>query len=235
MPGHTVTSRALGALTLLSSLFVILGLIAHRAASGSTLDHAVLDWMVRHRHPTLTRWAMVVTDIGSPVGVGVLTLVLATVLWRRLGSLWPAVVVVGAVVGAGIFSTATKIVVGAHRPPLGVQLIAETDPSFPSGHVTGTVALLGAVTAVIGHHGRPAVRAALVAMTIAGGAAVAFTRLYLSVHWVSDVVGGLLLGALAALAAHLVYRYVVRATGGATGSDASPKPEPGRAVGTAPR
>lgn len=223
-----VPAWALGAVTLLGSLFVILALIARHAATGTALDHAVLGAMMQHRSPALTWWAIAVTEIGSPVGVGALTLLLSAVLWRRLASPWPAVVVVGAVAGAGAVSTATKIIVGAHRPPLSVQLITETDPSFPSGHVTGTVALLGALTAVLGHHHRrPAVRAALLALSAVGAVTVALTRLYLGVHWVTDVAGGVLLGTLAAITAHLVYRYLGPAT---TGTTAPPVPELGRTV-----
>ena len=228
-----VPAWALGALTLLGSLFVVLALIAQHAATGTALDHAVLDAMIHHRHPALTWWAIAVTEIGSPVGVGALTLLCSAVLWRRLASPWPALVVVGAVAGAGILSTAIKIIVGAHRPPLSVQLITETDPSFPSGHVTGTLALLGALTAVLGHHRRTPARAVLLALTAAGAVTVALTRLYLGVHWVSDVAGGLLLGALAAIGAHLVYRYVAHRTDGSTGSS-SLMPEPGRTVDTEP-
>lgn len=224
-----VPAWALGAVTLLVSLFVVLALVAHHAATGTAPDHAVLEAMMQHRSPALTWWAIAVTEIGSPVGVGALTLVCCALLWRRLASPWPAVVVVGAVAAAGILSTATKIIVGAHRPPLSVQLITETDPSFPSGHVTGTVALLGALTAVLGHR-RPAVRAALLALSAVGAVTVALTRLYLGVHWVTDVVGGVLLGTLAAIAAHLVYRYLGPATSATTGTTAPPVPEPGRTV-----
>lgn len=229
---------ALGALTLLGSLLVVLGLIAHHAAMGTAGDHAVLGWMVHHRSPSLTWWAIAVTEIGSPVGVGVLTLLVSAVLWRWLASPWPAVVVVGTVAAAGAVSTATKIIVGAHRPPLNLQLIAETDPSFPSGHVTGTVALLGALTAVLGHHCRPAARAALLALTAAGAVAVALTRLYLAVHWASDVAGGALLGTLAAITALLAYRYLAyryiappRAAETATGASSD---SPGRTVDAQP-
>jgi len=226
MTERPLTVRAVSAVSVLALLFVTLGVIAHRAVTGTMGDHAVFGWMVHHRSPTITWWAIAVTNIGSPVGVGVLTLVLSAVLWRRLGSPWPAVVVVGAVTVAAAISTTTKVIVGAHRPPLGLQLILETDAAFPSGHVTGTVALLGALIAVIGRGARLTTRAALLALAVAGAVAVAFTRLYLGVHWVSDVIGGLVLGTLAAVLAHLVYGYVVGSTGADTHAGASSVSEP---------
>jgi membrane-associated phospholipid phosphatase len=113
---------------------------------------------------------------------------------------------------AGAISTLTKLIVGAHRPAQAVQLVVETDPSFPSGHVTGTLALLGALAVVIGRHGGRAVSAAVIALAAAVTMVIALTRLYLGVHWVTDIVGGLLIGTAAGVAAHLAYRRIMRPT-----------------------
>ena len=114
---------------------------------------------------------------------------------------------------AGAISTATNAIVGAHRPPQNLHLVLETDPSFPSGHVTGTLALLGALAAVTGHHVRSAAKAALIAVAVAGTAAVALTRAYLGVHWVTDILGGLFLGATATMIADVAYRHLTRPAG----------------------
>jgi membrane-associated phospholipid phosphatase len=188
------------------SLFVALGFVAHHAAAGTTVDHAVLAWMVNHRSAGLTSVAIAVTNVGSPVGVTVIAVVAAGVSWWRVGSARPAILILTTLAVAGAISTLTKMIVGAHRPAQAVQLIVETDRSFPSGHVTGTLALLGALVVVIGHHNGRAVSAAVIALAAAATVAVALTRLYLGVHWVTDIVGGLLLGAAAAVIAHLAYR-----------------------------
>lgn len=227
-------SRAGRAAALLSTLFVGAALIAHHAGAGTAVDHAVWGWMVHHRTPALTWWAIAVTEVGSPVGVGVLALLASVVLWRRFGSPWPAVVVMATVAAAGAMSTAVKAIVGAHRPPQGLQLILETDPSFPSGHVTGTVALLGALSAVGGYHAGAGARRWWIAVTVAGTAAVAVTRLYLGVHWVSDVLGGVLLGALAAVLAGVLYRRLERSVGADIVPAASSTSGPIPTVGASP-
>ena len=201
--------RAAATMTMVAvlvSLFVALGFVAHDAAAGTTLDHAVLAWMVNHRHPGLTSLAIAVTNAGSPVGVAVIAVVAAAVSWRRVGSVRPAILILATLGVAGTISTLTKMIVGAHRPAQAVQLVVETDPSFPSGHVTGTLALLGALAVVICHHNGRAVSAAVIALAAAATVAVALTRLYLGVHWVTDISGGLLLGAAAVVGAYVAYR-----------------------------
>jgi membrane-associated phospholipid phosphatase len=215
-------------LVVLVSLFVVLGVVAHHASAGTAWDHTVLGWMVHHRRPGLTSTAIAVTNLGSPVGVAVIAAVAAAVSWWRLGSARPAILIIATLALAGAVSTLTKIIVGAHRPVSTVQLVVETDPSFPSGHVTGTLALLGALAVVTAHHRGRVVSSAMIALAAAGTAAVALTRLYLGVHWVSDIMGGLLLGTTAAVGACVVYRRMMGAsdTDGVAGTPALSGPVP---------
>jgi membrane-associated phospholipid phosphatase len=180
--------------------FVGLAVVAHRAQHGTALDHSVLGWMIDHRRDWLTTVAIIITNAGSPVAVGLLAALVAALLWWHRRSPTSAVVVVATLAVATGLSTVTKVVVGAERPPSGVQLLSEVDPSFPSGHVTGTLALVGIVAFVVGRGRRLVVRVALASTVLVATAAVALTRLYLGVHWLTDIGGGLLLGGAAVLA-----------------------------------
>jgi membrane-associated phospholipid phosphatase len=179
--------------------FVGLAIVAHCARHGTAVDHAVLGWMIAHRCGWLTTVAIIVTNAGSPVAVGLLTAAAAALLWRRRSKVSAMVVVATLVVATGV-SAMTKVVIGAQRPPGAVQLLPEVDPSFPSGHVTGTLALLGVGAVVLSGGRRRPIRVALAAAVAVSTVAVAFTRLYLGVHWLTDVCGGLLLGGAAVLA-----------------------------------
>ncbi len=100
-----------------------------------------------------------------------------------------------------------------HRPPVSLahgdgpslsQLLGGSGQgnSFPSGHMMRTVLVYGLLAFVIN---RLAERRWLRLVSLAGGAVLiilmAFDRLYLEVHWESDVIGGFLLGSLAFLGA----------------------------------
>jgi membrane-associated phospholipid phosphatase len=176
--------------------FVVLAVVAHQAEYGTAIDHAVLYWLVEGRRGAITSVAVGVTNAGSPAAMFCLALIACVVLWWR-SSIATATVVALTLASAYGLSTATKAIVGAHRPPRAVQLMFETDPSYPSGHVTGTVALVGILAVVIGTGRDIATRAALAAVVALLVIAVAVTRLYLGVHWLTDVLGGVLLGGIA--------------------------------------
>lgn len=74
--------------------------------------------------------------------------------------------------------------------------------SFPSGHMTRAVVVYGILAFIVTRFStRRWVRVAAVASATAICVAVAVTRLYLDVHWESDVLGGILLGGLGLVAA----------------------------------
>ncbi|AFM17008.1 membrane-associated phospholipid phosphatase [Mycolicibacterium chubuense NBB4] len=185
-------------------VFAVLGVSAYRVGSGGAWDHDVLHWLIEQRRGWLTATAIALTEAGSPIAMGLLAVIAAALLWWRRRAPLQGIVVLSTLVVASGISTVTKVIVGAHRPPRVVQLVREVDPSFPSGHVTGTLALLGVLAVVIGRDRRAAVRVALAAGVAASTVMVAATRLYLGVHWLTDVCGGAMLGAAAVVGSSLM-------------------------------
>ncbi len=208
LPGtHRSAGTALISLqsTGLAAAFVAL---AYQVKAGDWLtsaDPAVLGWFTEHRSDWVTGPAIAVTDAGGPAGTIVLAVVIGAVLSRRARSPIPALILIGTVGAAALASTVTKSVVGRSRPPIASQVLLETDHSFPSGHATGAMALFMTAALMLGYAWSPTRRTLLLVTVAAVAAVVSVTRLYLGEHWLSDVIGGMLLGGLAAVIGGAIY------------------------------
>ncbi len=153
-------------------------------------DREVLDWVVEHRTPAWNAVARNVTHLGDPwVVVAVVAGVALALTLRRRYHL--AVFVVVASGGAALVSSVTKQVFDRPRPPTSLWLGTAWGPSFPSGHATQSIACWGAVAVVacVLVHSR-ALRAATIALAVCIALVVGTSRVYLAVHWASDVVCG---------------------------------------------
>jgi MYXO-CTERM domain-containing protein len=163
-------------------------------AGSGLFDQSVWAWFVGHRAPAATTVMTAVSAAGGTAGMAVLALIGAGLLWR-LRRRAEAGIVIGAAVGAGLLVEGFKHLYGRARPPAIDRLTVETNFSLPSGHALGSMVVLGVLAAVaVGLSRRLAVAAGAVALTIAAIVTIGVSRLYLGVHWVTDVLTGWLLG-----------------------------------------
>ena len=103
---------------------------------------------------------------------------------------------IGTVGGAVLATTAIRAIIYRPLTEAEIQaspLLSTGHHPFPSGHVAGIGALLGIIAACIAVGRSRIVQALATALVGAGVVTVAFSRLYLGVHWLSDVIGGALL------------------------------------------
>jgi undecaprenyl-diphosphatase len=165
----------------------------------SAVDSAILLTVAKTRTPWLTIAAVDVTALGSITLVvlfSAFTLVVLLVLRDRLGALQ----LLAASVGAGILTSVTKNIIERIRPEEAQQLIVVSGFSYPSGHSLSTSALYLTIAFIAGsyvqHSGaRAAIFLAVSAVLIMVGA----SRVYLGVHYATDVMSGISLGAAWAL------------------------------------
>jgi membrane-associated phospholipid phosphatase len=199
LPGPLPPGRARPALRAL--VVVLLGLAAAAAlyvgAAGTgptAADAAALEESVELRSGGLTAAATIVTDAGSTVSMALLATLVGLWLVRR-GRGADAVLLIGAMAGAAVLFRGLKLVLDRPRPPLVDRLVEAGNESLPSGHATMSVVVIGALV-VLAWAGRgAAARATMVAAAVVWVGAVGATRIYLGVHWFSDVVAGWLVGA----------------------------------------
>lgn len=172
----------------------------------AVIDDPAAYQLAAHRDPWLTTTLKVVTALGNPPALAILVTVVCAVVLARSRSWLP--VVLGAVGGAGIglVIVTAKAVVGRDRPASPFAVISENGYSFPSGHAAGTAAVTLLCAWILSRWlitswpGRVAVWSIAIGLT----GAVGFSRVYLGVHYVSDVLAGWLLGAAWAGAVMLV-------------------------------
>lgn len=182
-------------IVLAAALVALAGLIAVEVTDlAQAVDGYVLDLMVSHRTSSWTDAAKVVTRSGAspfayPVAVlAALVVGLRTGRWR-VALVAPVVLVLG-VLSRLLLSFAVRDV----RPSPALRLVPVAGFSFPSGHAAASALLAGALIWLVAHAGAPRpLRIALYAVLGLWALLVGVTRLYLGVHWISDVVGSWLL------------------------------------------
>lgn len=166
-------------------------------------DSVIATAIQQLRHPVMTWVMVVITVLGGTFAVTVGLAVLVVVLWRR-GRSREAVYAAVVVAGGALLSALTKGLTGRARPPVAAALIElPASFSFPSGHTMGSLCLAWAVGhAIVGSPSIPARRKpGLVAIVALYPVLVGTSRVYLGVHWPSDVLASWLLsGAWIALA-----------------------------------
>ncbi|GGY89154.1 phosphatase PAP2 family protein [Streptomyces nitrosporeus] len=181
-----------------ASLFVVLlGLVAADWAPLAAVDRAVAEALHRHAvaEPAVVRVNRVLTDwIWDPWTMRALTAVVVVALWRRgarAAACWTAVTAAC----AALLQQALKAVVGRERPQWPDPVDSAQYAAFPSGHAMTAVVTCGLLLWLLRLCGAsPALWATALAVVAVSVPGVAFTRVYLGVHWLSDVVGGALAG-----------------------------------------
>lgn len=171
------------------------------------IDSTVMDWMVAHRAEPLVPAVSAVSDLFGPALVSLWTLLIVAILIVRDRSIERGLAVVAGVAGAAMITELVKLVVSRPRPPMHDHPgITEMTYSYPSGHVTGTAALALTTALVVTTAAAPAVRRVAVVIAVAITVVAAATRLYLGVHWVSDVIAAMAVATAAALTAPRLVR-----------------------------
>ncbi|GHJ42584.1 phosphatase PAP2 family protein [Streptomyces sp. TS71-3] len=154
------------------------------------LDASSHLWSVRHRPSGAAAVARVVTGTGTGAWPYTLVVLGGLLMGRDTrGRLWAAACCLAFLsAGQGLRSGVLSLI-ARPRPPLGDWATHATNWSFPSGHTATSAMVAGVLISAVLLRSPPG-RAALVAFLGCWAVAVAATRIYLGVHWFTDVVGG---------------------------------------------
>lgn len=142
--------------------------------------------------PILDQFMLIITTFGNPqilVPVGFITLSL--LLQKRAYPEFFIMIIVS--LGAVILNLGIKQLIQNPRPQLWVQLITETSSSFPSGHALGCTVIYGMIAYLLSQY-YPSQKKLIYSLITIFVICIIFSRLYLGVHWPSDVIFGAIFG-----------------------------------------
>lgn len=155
-------------------------------------DFMVSNFVVNHQNSVLNQLCSVISVIFEPIYVVFIVLILSVILWaKRFRKEAFFLAFISACAGASIFLLKHFFV--RVRPV--TQFLQETGYSFPSGHALISIILFGSLIYFSLRMKSFGGKVSLVFLSILGILVLGLSRIYLNVHWISDVIGGYLLGA----------------------------------------
>lgn len=158
-----------------------------------------------------------ITAFGGFTGLSMIV-VLAVTLLLLQGRRTQALVFGGAVIFGQLAADVAKLVVGRTRPDLVPHLDMVYSSSFPSGHATMSPVVYLTLAAIISvGHRRRSVKVVLLMAAIILVIAIGVSRVYLGVHWPTDVLAGWTMGSAIALAATFLLHIKAATRGNPTG------------------
>jgi membrane-associated phospholipid phosphatase len=184
----------------LVALMVALGYLIAEVLPSTSIGHwdaEVPRRLVEYRQQEGVSESKIITMLSETVTITVLTALAVAVFRWKFGRWRESLVVIYAVIGESSIFVATTMLIDRPRPSVPHLDEAPPTSSFPSGHTAAAVCFYGSVAAIILWHNRH--RWINVVTVVVCGALplmIASSRVYRGMHYPTDVLAGLLLGAI---------------------------------------
>jgi undecaprenyl-diphosphatase len=182
--------------TFIYTIFLFIGTVEDVLTSDvvTSIDTRIANLFIIFRNIELTHFFLWVTLLGKWQVVMIFALASICILWILHKRRYIAPLLL-AIVGSEIFTTLGKIIIHRQRPDMAIYI--EHSFSFPSGHATIAIAFYGfLIYLLIRNVGKWRAKVNIFITGTAIILLIGFSRLYLGVHYVSDVWGGYLVGAM---------------------------------------
>jgi len=173
-------------------LFAMMLLLVQTTGHAPAVDSWVHSMMVQWRMEAMVPFVKVLTDMNSFAGAFLFSIpVMILFAWKRWYS--DIAYFLTATLGATVLFIAVKMTVGRMRPEVSVLEVGGY--SFPSGHTTMATAMAFALYFVLREKtASKRLQYLLCCLALGWAAMIGWSRLYLGVHWFTDVIGGFGLG-----------------------------------------
>ncbi|EKU92949.1 phosphatidylglycerophosphatase B [Alloiococcus otitis] len=194
----TSRNTALAAIIFAIPFIVLAFLLAYNQPSLSQIDYNIGNYLHQFRSPDRTKVIIGLTTIGDGWSQTVLTLVISLLLFALKefkAGIWYLFTML---VGAQLLNSYIKDLFARTRPDYINHLVFENSYAFPSGHAMGTMILFAGLAFLVyrlyrAHH--PVFKGLVVVLCLSLTLSIGLSRIYLGVHYPSDVLAGWSLGA----------------------------------------
>ncbi len=173
-----------------------------------SIDILVQNYLVLTRTPLLTTVMIVLTSFFDFSLYFILLAICISILVYIVRGRKYAILFVASLFFGALIMYILKVYFGVARPL--DSILSAYGNSFPSGHATISTVFFSMLMYIFDRYFRTHGRIIFNTICICFIALVAFSRLYLGEHWLSDVLGGIVLGALISYISVLVFRVVCR-------------------------
>ncbi|MCE4047370.1 MULTISPECIES: phosphatase PAP2 family protein [Bacillaceae] len=190
-------------------LFIVMFIFVASRIQGAEIiafDQVIIDYIQSFESDATTEWTVILTDLGSIKFIAV-AVVVGTVLLCLYRKFSLAAFLICAPALGGLLNKFLKWIFKRERPDI-LPLITEHGYSFPSGHSMGSLIFYGSAAYVFLHIWKTAgKKAATIIIACLVILMIGISRIYLGVHYPTDVVGGFAVGFAFLLVCILVFRY----------------------------
>jgi len=165
-----------------------------RAGATQAFDDGVLGYLATHRTPLIEQAMVEITFLGTGLVVVVMVAVAATFLWLSAHR-YSAVLLLVATAGGIVLNNVLKLGFSRPRPHVFAWGTQAMSSSFPSGHAMSAAVVYGTVAYLAARLQRRRLSRVLTMLIAALMISlISFSRLYLGVHYPSDVAAGIIVG-----------------------------------------
>ncbi len=182
-------------ISMLCLLIVTLPFI-RQALEGSTaqsLDIFILSKVFSWRTPLNTQIIRFSTDLGSPIAIFVITIMCSIKFWHD-GKKMASLIFLGTILCTVTSVALSKIIVNRERPPDFIAHYQENSLSFPSSHAATMLVLSFFLVHIVSKSSPWANRVYLYTAALSLTLYIGFTRIFLGVHYPTDVLAGFYVG-----------------------------------------
>lgn len=165
-----------------------------QSGATQTFDDAVMTWLANHQNPTVQRIMLELTALGTGTVVAMIVIVSGMFLWLNKHK-HSAILLLVATFGGLLLNNLLKLGFDRPRPQIFKWSTYAASSSFPSGHAMSAVIVYGTVAYLAARlQQRPGSRILTLSFAALIILLVCASRLYLGVHYPSDIAAGLIIG-----------------------------------------